>query len=153
MGQIDCPETSVHDYQSTLHKIPEEFRSHLHRDTSLKSRVFPSYSCKIYFNIILPSTLRNSKWCPSLPHFPASKQCVHLFCHVCYTCHSPFTLPELSTPIISATQYKSLASHLHYTHFLHPSFSCFFPLTRSSPCSPSTGLLYRPVRKISKSDY
>jgi hypothetical protein len=31
MGRIHCPETSVKDYNSTLHNIPEERRSHIHR--------------------------------------------------------------------------------------------------------------------------
>jgi len=39
VGQTGCPETSVSNYQSTLSNIPEERRSHLHRDGSLKSRI------------------------------------------------------------------------------------------------------------------
>jgi hypothetical protein len=35
-GPIRCPETSVKDYHSTLHNIPEERRSHQHRGGSLK---------------------------------------------------------------------------------------------------------------------
>jgi hypothetical protein len=38
MGQMACPETSVNNYQSTLHNIPKEQRPHLHRGGSLKSR-------------------------------------------------------------------------------------------------------------------
>jgi hypothetical protein len=38
MGPIGCPETSVSNYQSTLCNIPEERRSYLHRDGSLKTR-------------------------------------------------------------------------------------------------------------------
>ena len=38
MGPIRCTETSVKDYHSTLHNIPEERRSHQHRSGSLKSR-------------------------------------------------------------------------------------------------------------------
>jgi hypothetical protein len=36
---MGCPEMSVTDYQSTLHNIPEERRSHLHRDGSLKLQI------------------------------------------------------------------------------------------------------------------
>ena len=38
MGRIDCPVTSVTNYQSTLRNIPEERRSHLHRGENPKSR-------------------------------------------------------------------------------------------------------------------
>jgi len=37
MGPIHCFETSILDYQSTLRKIPEERRCHLHQGGSLKS--------------------------------------------------------------------------------------------------------------------
>ena len=37
MGPIGCPETSLTNYQSTLSKLPEELRSHLHCGGSLKS--------------------------------------------------------------------------------------------------------------------
>jgi hypothetical protein len=40
MRQIDSPETPVTNYQSTLGNIPEEWRSHLNRGGSLKSRKF-----------------------------------------------------------------------------------------------------------------
>jgi hypothetical protein len=36
-GFLHCPETSVKDYHSTLHDIPEEGRSHQHHNGSLKS--------------------------------------------------------------------------------------------------------------------
>jgi hypothetical protein len=36
-GPICYPETSVTNYQSTLHNIREERRSHLHRDVSIRS--------------------------------------------------------------------------------------------------------------------
>jgi len=39
MWPLDCPETSVRNYHSTLRNIPEERRSHLHRGGSLKSRI------------------------------------------------------------------------------------------------------------------
>jgi hypothetical protein len=39
MGPIGCPETSVHNYYSTLRNIPEERRSYVHGGGSLKSRV------------------------------------------------------------------------------------------------------------------
>jgi hypothetical protein len=39
MGPIHCPKTSVKDYHSTLHNIPEERRSHQHCGRSLKSRM------------------------------------------------------------------------------------------------------------------
>ena len=44
MGPIDCPETSVRYYHSTLRKIPKERRSHLHLGGSLKSRIPSSNS-------------------------------------------------------------------------------------------------------------
>ena len=37
MGPIGCLETSVTNYQSTLRKIPEERRSRLHGDESLRT--------------------------------------------------------------------------------------------------------------------
>jgi hypothetical protein len=40
MGPIVCPETSVHNYHSTLRNIPEEGRSHLHYGGSLKLRMY-----------------------------------------------------------------------------------------------------------------
>jgi hypothetical protein len=43
MRPIGCPETSVKDYQSTLCNIPEERRSHQHRDGNLKSRIVQTY--------------------------------------------------------------------------------------------------------------
>jgi hypothetical protein len=38
MGPIGCPETSIQNYLSMLHNIPEECRSHLRRGGSLKLR-------------------------------------------------------------------------------------------------------------------
>jgi hypothetical protein len=38
MGPIRRPETSVHNYHTTPHNIPEEGRSHQHRSGSLKLR-------------------------------------------------------------------------------------------------------------------
>jgi hypothetical protein len=38
MGPIGCPETSVHNYHSTLRNIRDERRCQLHRGGSLKSR-------------------------------------------------------------------------------------------------------------------
>jgi hypothetical protein len=38
MRPIGCPETSVANYQSTVRNIPEEWRSHLYRGGSPKSR-------------------------------------------------------------------------------------------------------------------
>jgi hypothetical protein len=40
MEPIGCPETSVHRFYSTLHNIPEERRSYLHRGGNLKLRTF-----------------------------------------------------------------------------------------------------------------
>jgi hypothetical protein len=37
IGPIGCPETSVQNYHSRLHNIPEDRRSHLHGGRSLKS--------------------------------------------------------------------------------------------------------------------
>ena len=50
MGPIGCPETSVRSYQSTLRKIPEESRYHLHRGGSLKSHIVwnPIITTSIY---------------------------------------------------------------------------------------------------------
>jgi hypothetical protein len=39
MGPIGYPETSVHNYYSTLRNIPEERKPDLHRDGSLKPRI------------------------------------------------------------------------------------------------------------------
>jgi hypothetical protein len=39
MGPIGCLETSVQNYHSALHNIPEERRSHSHHGGSLKSRM------------------------------------------------------------------------------------------------------------------
>jgi hypothetical protein len=39
IGPIGCPETSIRNWHSMLRKIPEEGRSHVHRGTSLKSRI------------------------------------------------------------------------------------------------------------------
>ena len=44
MRPTRCPETSVQNYHSTLRNIPEEFRSHLHRGGSLRSRRSTSIS-------------------------------------------------------------------------------------------------------------
>jgi hypothetical protein len=38
IGPIDCPETSVQNYHSTLRDIPKQRRSHRNRGGSLKSR-------------------------------------------------------------------------------------------------------------------
>ena len=46
MGPIDCPETSVANYQSMLRNFQKERMSYLHRDRSMKSRTdlwFPSF--------------------------------------------------------------------------------------------------------------
>jgi hypothetical protein len=45
MGPIVYPETSVRNYASTLRNIPQESRSHLHRDGSLKSRIIAFHCC------------------------------------------------------------------------------------------------------------
>jgi len=50
MVPIYCPETSVSNYKSKLHKIPEKLRSHLHPGGSLKSR-------KILYNLCI-----NNNW-------------------------------------------------------------------------------------------
>jgi hypothetical protein len=39
MEPIHCPETSVHDYHSTLRDIPEQRRSHQHRGGNMKSQI------------------------------------------------------------------------------------------------------------------
>jgi hypothetical protein len=38
MGQVVCPETSANNYKPTLRNISEEYKPHLHRSGSLKSR-------------------------------------------------------------------------------------------------------------------
>jgi len=43
MGQIDFPENSVNNYQSTLRIIPEERRYHLNHSGSLQSRTITMY--------------------------------------------------------------------------------------------------------------
>jgi len=37
MGLLDCPETSVTNFQSTMRNVSENLRSYLHRSGSLKS--------------------------------------------------------------------------------------------------------------------
>lgn len=37
MGLLDCPETSVINFQSTMRNVSENLRSYLHRSGSLKS--------------------------------------------------------------------------------------------------------------------
>jgi hypothetical protein len=54
MGPIGCPETSVTDYQSTLHNIPEGRRCHLQWGGSLKSRKKP---CPETSGASLPGTM------------------------------------------------------------------------------------------------
>jgi len=77
--------------------------------------------------ILSPSTSRNSKWCTSLLPLPhQNNACIFLFCHLCYTCHNPFTLPDLSTPITFAEQRRSWSSPLHKCS---PTASCFLPLS------------------------
>ena len=51
VGPTGCAETSVTNYQSMLHNIPEERRLHLHRGGSLKLRkgkVDPVHALKAY---------------------------------------------------------------------------------------------------------
>jgi hypothetical protein len=43
MGQIDCPETSVSNYQCAFRKIPEDRRSHLHHGGRRKSHIFMKF--------------------------------------------------------------------------------------------------------------
>ena len=50
--KIDCPETTVINYQYTLRNIPEERRSHLHRGGSLESRI--PFSCSTLSLIYTP---------------------------------------------------------------------------------------------------
>jgi len=46
-----CPETSATYYSSELRKIPEERRSRLHREGSLKSRYLQNYEKFCLLNI------------------------------------------------------------------------------------------------------
>ena len=61
MGPIDCPETSVQNYHSTLRNILEQPRSHQHRGGSLKPRnkrknlvyKLTSYNCSVSLFVTL----------------------------------------------------------------------------------------------------
>ena len=57
MKMIGCPETSERNYQSTLHKIPEEHRSHLHRSGSLKSCISEEHTATI-----MTVSLKSDNW-------------------------------------------------------------------------------------------
>jgi len=50
MGPKGRPETSVPNYHSTLRKITDERRSHLHRGGSLKSHMF--HLCMLSFAVV-----------------------------------------------------------------------------------------------------
>jgi hypothetical protein len=58
MRPIGCPETSVHNYHSTLRNIPEERRYHVHRGGSLKSRIGTKCLRVIRFNFRLTQNNR-----------------------------------------------------------------------------------------------
>ena len=74
MGAIDCPETSVPNYQSTLRKMPEDRRSHFHRSGSLMyiqiltesglSRIsLPAvFSRSLRMLVAVPDCLLATKW-------------------------------------------------------------------------------------------
>jgi hypothetical protein len=122
MIPICCPETSVRNYHSTLRKIPEERKSHLHRFGSLKSSEsslpFPfepataPYSVpdksnlhihtrpfKICFNINFPSTPRSSK--RSLPFtFPHRMGSAFLISPMHGFCVVQFVLSYTTVPKI-----------------------------------------------------
>jgi len=51
MQRVGCPETSVRNYHYTLFNFPEERRSHLLRDGSLKSGNIPLSHVNLFFNI------------------------------------------------------------------------------------------------------
>jgi len=55
MGQIDCPKTSVKNYQPTLLNIPEDQGPHLHFGGSLKSCMLVVWGSK--YTVLLPLTL------------------------------------------------------------------------------------------------
>jgi hypothetical protein len=62
MGPIGYPEMSVSNYQSTLHDIPEERISRLHRGGSLNSRVVRT-GCHMYGSFNLNGRLCENKVC------------------------------------------------------------------------------------------
>jgi hypothetical protein len=57
MGPIHCPETSVNNYFTTPHNIPEERRSHQHCGGSLKSMSFCSLS--VFVSVAIKHFMRS----------------------------------------------------------------------------------------------
>ena len=92
-----CPETSIINYKSTLRKIPEERRSHLHRGGSLESR---KSKCPFVVTCRLPLGLRIS-------HFPinVAQWAVCLLWFACF-------VYATYTNIIKSYYY-------YYHHYLH----------------------------------
>jgi hypothetical protein len=53
MGPIDCPETSVRNANSTLHKIPKERRYNLHCSGSPEITVYLHFTAPDFANEIV----------------------------------------------------------------------------------------------------
>ena len=92
-GPIDCPETSVINYLSTMHNNPEERISHLHRSGSLKSRKFRNmqifglmfFISNCLFNIDVPNS-DNITLKRGIPLISNWKRPLTDFRQACYTC-------------------------------------------------------------------
>ena len=85
--------------------------------SSINPFYVPSYSLRIHFNIIFPSTPGSSRWCLSLGFFPPK-----LFMHILLflmraTCPSNLILLDLFTWTVLGEKYRSLSSSLY--SFLH----------------------------------
>jgi hypothetical protein len=115
---IGCPEASLRNYQSTLCKIPEECRSHLHCIGSLKSRISEEHTATImtvffksdsWWNTGCPSEtlvlIYQAGWC----YYPMGR--VHLKCvgtraetGFCLSAKrmSPFKLAGASVQLLAA---------------------------------------------------
>jgi len=92
-GPIDCLETSVMNYLSTMHNNPEEHISHLHRGGSLKSSKFRniqifclmSFISNCLFHIAGPNS-DNITLKRGIPLISNLKRPLTDFRQVCYTC-------------------------------------------------------------------
>ena len=117
--------------QYRIHKIP--------RTCPVPSQIKPSYFLKMYFNIILPSTPRSSRYYSI--RFPY--QIPVCTCPVRATCSAHFIRLDVITRIISGDGYKSqsslLCSFLHCpvtSSFLGPNIFLSTPFSKTlSLCS------------------
>jgi hypothetical protein len=70
VGPIGCPETSVKDYHSTLHNIPEEGRSYAWKFLMCRCKVALTHSMKVYGGVeikthsCLTCVLSGAEWSP-----------------------------------------------------------------------------------------